>query len=120
MSDLVVPQIKPVRNHILVRIRPTEKKSTIITPSSAKVTVPPYLVGEVLATGPGLKSPQTGEPTKCVCDAGDMVALRPVTAIPVDGGEPMGKTRLDTIRYFLMEDDAVVGILPPGTAPNAG
>ena len=119
MSEPAAPAIQPVRNHLLIRLRPKARTGVIIMADSVTPEVPAYLTAEVIATGPGLKSPQTGLPTGCVCAAGDVAAMRPVAAIPVDGGKPLGKSRLDTVRYFLVEDDAVIGILDAATALSA-
>jgi chaperonin GroES len=99
-------KVRPLGDRVFVLEddAPTETKSGIIIPDSAKGTT---RRGRVIAFGPGLRSPLTGEPTGMGLKEGDRIIYAPMSGIEitVDGVALLVVRESDIISVFSTTDD---------------
>jgi chaperonin GroES len=99
-------RVRPLGDRVFV-LEDTEPQSTrsgIVLPDNAQL---PTRRGRVVAFGPGLRSPLTGEPTPLGLTEGDRVIFSPMTGIEVtvDGLELLVLREVDIISVYTLPED---------------
>lgn len=109
LAGMPYPKITPLGNHVLIRRdAPAAQIGRIIIPDTAQKTADR---GTVVAVGHGRRA-DTGAIIPCECAPGDVVLFPPQLGVEVT---------VDGLKYTLLTDDAVIGIIErglPGEAPS--